>query len=128
MKRLALICILLFPLWLMPAVAYAQQTQVDHYHQKLAEQRAKVEGWDRTVGFTIGLTVLVGVLGIVAGLLQKGQGQAYKVATAVVGATISIITIVNNAVFTDDYRMLRHRVNEGRSIIDQIDLILDKPI
>src|SRR5438876_8273088 len=101
--------ILVVCLCLVPILSGAQQTEADRMEHILQQQSARIDGWEKTAGFLVGLTVFVGVLGIAAGLLQTGQASWCKRATVVVGATISVITVVNNIVFPNDYRTLRNR-------------------
>jgi hypothetical protein len=83
---------------------------------------ATVAAWQRESRILIGLTLLVGILGLASGALQgSGKGWA-KAATVGVGLAVSAITLTTNTVFSADYRTLSKHAVEGHKIIENAQL------
>lgn len=94
----------------------------------LHEQINEIEKWENRANLLIFLTILVGVLGVATGVLQKFDKNWCKLATIFAGAIISLITVVNNTVFEVDHRTLRGKAHQSRKIVQEIRILLAQEI
>jgi hypothetical protein len=92
--------------------------------QQVNESVTRIASWERQANILVSLTVLVGILGVVTGLLQKYDKPWCKAATVVIGALISAIMVINNTIFTTDYRTLKRSARQAREHITDVRLIL----
>src|SRR5262245_29979377 len=109
---LFLMCLIVLPTLSLLAQSPVPTTAADHFDHELRDligQKEKVvHGWEREAKYLLWLTVMIAVLGAVAGLLQGGPDRKFRrVATVFVGTLITIGTIFNNTYFEADYRTLR---------------------
>src|SRR5262245_28904536 len=82
---------------IVPSICLAQGSdEASQLRTLLHKGEVQVEKWEKTASTIIALTVLVGVLGIVAGALQKSSSNWCKIATVIVGLCISALTLVLN--------------------------------
>lgn len=129
-KRLASLTIsLALILSLAPVALYAQASEnrrsdVEQLRTSLQKHEVRIQGWEKTANIIIGLTLTVGILGVIVGLLQGLQKNWCKTATVVIGAAISIITLVNNTLFPDDYRVLRQKALQGSEILSDFEKVV----
>jgi len=82
----------------------------------------KVEAWRFSARTTLGLTLAVGILGFVVSALQAHKRP--KLATTVLGVTISTLTLVNNAVYQADHKTFRRAANRAEAYIEEAELHL----
>lgn|SRR5262249_38158266 len=114
---------------IVPSICLAQGSdEASQLRTLLHKGEVQVEKWEKTASTIIALTVLVGVLGIVAGALQKSSSNWCKIATVIVGLCISALTLVLNTAFSADHRQLRRLAVEGREIITDLDLMISSGI
>jgi hypothetical protein len=62
----------------------------------------------------LGLVLLVGILGVGSAAMQKFEGAGARLCTLAMGVVISIVTVVTNTLFPDDYRTLKRNVDRAR--------------
>ena len=62
----------------------------------------------------LGLVLLVGILGVGSAAMQKFEGARARLCTLAMGVVISIVTVVTNTLFPDDYRTLKRNVDRAR--------------
>ena len=76
-----------------------------------------VNKWDLIAIAFIILTVLIGILGIATGVLQKFKGNSVKIVSAIIAVTISALTFINNGFLNGNYR---EKANAGTEIVNDI--------
>lgn len=125
-KIIALILICLIGLSLVTTFyGFSQEdNEAKEIKQILKDQIKGIEKWENKANILIFLTVMVGLLGVITGILQRYDKKWCKVATVIAGALISIITVINNTVFEVDYRTLKSKSTEGRKLVHDIRLKL----
>lgn len=121
---IAVICLTAIFLYVPFNFCSAQDQEVEEIRSILQEKIVEIDRWEIKANFLISLIVIVGVLGVLAAIFQKSNKRRYKIATAITGAVISVITITSNTVFNVDYRTLRTSSVEARYLIDDIRLLL----
>jgi hypothetical protein len=89
---------------------------------------AHIHSWEQTANEILILNVTLGILGVVTGLLQKAQKNWGKVATIIIGGTISILTVINNTAFDVDRRTLRQRAVTGYEIVQECETMFSEGI
>lgn len=119
----------LIAVWMfIPLLSHGQGNEVSGLLQTLAEPNAQISNWDRTATIMIFLNVAVGVLGLVTGLFQSSKKRWCKIGTAIAGFIISAIIVINNTVFDVDYRVLRERSREGRTIVSDLTIMINRGV
>ncbi len=116
--------------WLLTlSVSHGQATdEATQLRAMLGEQTKQINSWERTATTILVLNVVVGVLGIVAGGLQKSQNNWCRIATVGVGLSIGAITVINNTAFEVDRHTLHNRAIQGREVLTEIDLMISRGI
>jgi hypothetical protein len=95
--------------------------------QKLIDERLVTIGrWESEANFQIYLTIGIIVFGAAVGILQAYKRDWCKVATMVLGATISVMTGVNTKVFDADYRALQRSAAAARTVIRNLEATLSR--
>lgn len=84
----------------------AQDQEVEEMKSILQEKIIEIDKWETKANILFSLTVLVAVLGALAAIFQRYNKRWCKIATAIAGAAISVITITSNTAFNADYRTL----------------------
>lgn len=108
-----------------PQASSAAISLQQQYKPDLDEFTKKIHGWERKANILVTLTLLVGVLGVVTGVVQ-GYNKAWcKAATVLIGATISCITLFNNTFFDTDHRTLRHAAREVHKELKEIQRMIE---
>jgi len=102
----------------------AQDQEVEEMKSILQEKIIEIDKWETKANILFSLTVLVAVLGALAAIFQRYNKRWCKIATAIAGAAISVITITSNTAFNADYRTLRMSSVEARQLIDEMRLLL----
>jgi hypothetical protein len=92
--------------------------------QEINESKSMITEWRTQARYLIVLTLLVGTLGVVVGVLQKYDNPRSKGTTVAVGAAVSVITLINATVFPADYRTFMRNASQGRALIKEIRDIL----
>jgi hypothetical protein len=116
---------LLLSLALMPSPASAEESLfVKELTEMLQMSRRTVDSWETQALILICLAVTVGALGVLTGILQGTPRQWTKTVTVVVGAIISISTVVSSTVFPADHRTFKQNAASGRVELERMRLIL----
>ena len=84
----------------------------------LQESDDQVKQWASWAQISLWIVIGVGVLGIGTAVLQSVNVSWKAVATAVVGAVISLITVVNSTMVPADYRTLNQLVGRGTRLVN----------
>ncbi len=92
--------------------------------KQIADKVRTIGEWNRQASILIALSVTVGVLGLVMGVLQAAKDKWCKVTTVVLGLVISGITIINATVFHCDYRTFKRNAVQARLILDDVNFML----
>lgn len=87
---------------------------------------ADVHNWQQMATTILVLNVTVGVLGVIVGALQTSQRKLSKFTTAFLGVAISVITVITNLSFDVDRRTLHTRVIQGRELLAECQLMLQR--
>jgi len=82
-----------------------------------------IDHWEMVATITLSIIVLIGVLGVVVGVLQKLNKSWSAIAVIVTGGAISVLTIVQTNAFKTDYRVLRVKAAEARKLVSDMSLI-----
>ncbi len=102
------------------------KTIVEQTLKKTIDERSrKIQEWEWDAKVTLGLAVTIGLLGVLAGLLQAKTSPLARNLTIIVGATISVIVVINENVYNKDHRSLKALAIEGRHYLNQIQNIVD---
>ncbi|MFY9557382.1 MAG: hypothetical protein WAV47_21940 [Blastocatellia bacterium] len=83
---------------------------------RLDDCNRTIAGWEFEAKLLIFLTILVAVLGLITGALQKSTSPRCKSATVAAGILISVITIITTTAFESDHRTLRRSANQARKL------------
>jgi hypothetical protein len=81
---------------------------------------ALIAVWEREAKMLMALTLAVGILGILTGMLQKYENKGCRVATVIAGTLVSAITVVDNTVFSADHRTINNKALVARQKLDRI--------
>ncbi len=98
---------------------------VEQIKQLLQEHATIVDQWELKAVVLILLTIIVGVLGVLTGVLQPFNRPWTKIVTASIGAVVSVITIVNAAVFEADHRTFQSKARHVRQLIGDLRIVLE---
>jgi hypothetical protein len=90
----------------------------------LDKRIAKVQEWRADAAITLALTLAVGLLGIASGALQIGGAKWIKPATAAIGVTISVLTLIQSEVYKFDRFTLDRAATRAERIIEDVELVL----
>ena len=99
---------------------------ITHYEEQVKRCQQTIETWHRDVGIQIALLIAITVFGVVISVLQGLKYGWCKVATVVLGAATSIITIVSTTVFSADYRFLKRSTIDAQELTDQLGRLVDR--
>jgi hypothetical protein len=92
---------------------------------KQREDRVEIiDNWGKDSKITLTLTIIVGSLGIILGLIQALNIRRIKLCTAILGATVSIVTLINSTVYKTDYHTYRRKINRANQILEDVDVKL----
>jgi tetratricopeptide (TPR) repeat protein len=120
-KKISLVFLLvligLFLVVLTDAVFADVKTDQKDIRDILTPYEAKIRNWEFMAGLCFAMTIIVAVLGVLTGTLQKAQKDLLKNLALVFGIAISIITVINSGLSKGDYRSY---VSKGRKLIDSI--------
>lgn len=84
-----------------------------------------VESWETQAAILITLAVVVGAAGVITGMLQGFKRSHTRPATVVLGAIVSITTVVTTTVFPADHRTFKQIAASGRVELRQMRLVLN---
>ncbi len=113
----------------LPSTGFAQNAdEASQLRALVQKNEGQIAKWERTAETMIVLTVLVGVLGIVAGGLQKSRANWSKIATVAIGLSVSAITLILNTAFSIDYRQLRRQAIDGRELVADLEVMISSGI
>ena len=113
----------------LPSIGFAQSAdEASQLRALVQKNEGQIAKWERTAETMIVLTILVGVLGIVAGGLQKSQANWSKITTVVIGLSVSAITVILNTAFPIDYRQLRRQAIDGRELAADLEVMISSGI
>ncbi len=97
--------------------------------QKLMEQLnvllRKSRSWEVESSLLLGMTVLIGVLGLLSSTLQGVKNRWSKSATVAIGLAISVLTLITSSVFPTDYRTLRRNAIHSTGWIREAQVALN---
>ena len=88
------------------------------------EKLAMINKWETDAAVILTMLIVVGSLGIITGALQASTKNWTKTATIIIGAIISLITLVNNTVFEVDHRVLKKKAHEARKVIREVKFLM----
>jgi hypothetical protein len=111
----------------LPALASAQssyQVRFAKAENTIRTHEPTITWWEQQSKITLGIGLTIVVLGIATGVLQALTKPWTRPATLIVGALVTALTAVNTTFFDGDYKTLRGRANEGRSLIAQADTFI----
>jgi len=130
LKRILFSAILIYALLLIIVTNCPAQDdpEITVIRDILQEQVTQIDKWENKANLLVFLTILVGVLGVATGALQKIEKKWSKAATMFAGALIGLITVVNNTVFEVDHRTLRAKTVQSRKIVQDIRILLAQEI
>lgn len=103
-------------------------SEIQVLQEIVKEQIHEIDKWQSNANLLLLLTIIVGVLGVVTGVLQKFDKNWCKGAVIAAGAIISLITVVNNTVFESDHRTLRAKATKARHLIQDIRILMVQDI
>jgi len=120
------IAILLMLLW--GAAAFSQdhcdaakwENLKKEFAKQTHEQETSAAKLERNSKITLALTLIIGILGALTAILQRFEMRWGKIITAVAGAGISLLTVVNNTVFDGDHRALDKKAQKMQALIGQV--------
>lgn len=106
-----------------PAGNFAPSQRLAKLDGLLAERVATVESWETKALWLLALTITIGVLGVIAALLQSQHRKAWcKWATVAAGALVGFLVVITNNVFDADHRTYRALAHRGRVQLTEIEL------
>ena len=111
---LTLVCLISLGL-LVEFASYAQSDEAAILSKEVQDHVRAIEKWETKAWVLVFLTIVVGILGVVTGFLQRSSKKWCRTATVIAGALISCITLVNNAVFEVDHRTYLTRAQQARA-------------
>jgi len=121
--------ILILGIMLFQENGYSQPgNEIQVLQEIVKEQIHEIDKWESNANLLIFLTIVVGVLGVVTGVLQKFDKNWCKGAVITAGAIISLITVVNNTVFESDHRTLRGKATQAKHLIQDIRILMAQDI
>src|SRR5262245_31862289 len=99
---------------------------VTRMQARLDQRQATVNGWASQARWQLGLSIIVGMLGRIIGIVQGANKTWTKSLTVGLGFCISAVTLCTNRIFPADYRTLMRSVQQGQTIIDDLkDMLSD---
>ena len=111
------------------SLAYGQDSdEANELHGLVHKNEAQIAKWERTARVMVVITVVVGILGVIAGALQVSQQKWCKTATIFVGLAVSGMTVVLNTAFPKDYRELYSLADTGRKLLEGLDVMITRGI
>jgi hypothetical protein len=82
-----------------PTAAYGDSEQEKHIGALVTElNKNLIARWEHDAAIILGLTVAIGVLGVVTAALQKFDNKPCKLVAAVAGIIISVGTLIHQTV------------------------------
>jgi Flp pilus assembly protein TadD len=131
MKQLhRLIAVMLMLVWATAAFSqdHCDAAKWENLKQEFAkqthEQELSAAKLERNSKTTLALTLIIGILGALTVVLQRYEMRWGKIITAVAGAGVSLLTVVNNTVFDGDHRALDRKAQKMRALIGQVNVKL----
>jgi hypothetical protein len=132
MKRLFKLVIMLW-IFSCGTVVFSQErcdsTQWENVKKVLVKrtdkQELNVTKLRRNAAVYLSLTLVVGILGVATGILQRYETRWAKIGTTTAGAVVSILTIVLNTVFDGDHRAMNRRADQIEIKTADIRLLLE---
>jgi hypothetical protein len=91
----------------------------------LNRRQEMADKWSTQAKHQIFLSVAVGFLGLVIGLLQSTEQRWKKGLTIALGFTVSALTLYTNNVYIADYRTLRRAAEQARPIMEELQQAVD---
>jgi tetratricopeptide (TPR) repeat protein len=110
---LVVLCLVVFA----DAVFADVKTDQNDIRNMLPNYEAKIRHWEMLVTACLALTIAVGVLGVLTGVLQKANKEFLKNVALALGIAISIITVINSGISKGDYRSY---AAQGRKLVASI--------
>ncbi len=113
------VVILLFALYIPDLVASPSHIR-DALNHRLTVREAEVANWQRSANSQLALSIAIGMLGLLVGMLQASQNRWAKGTTVALGFLVSAITLFTNRVYTADYRTYMRCVEEAKPLIEDL--------
>jgi len=115
-------CTVALGLFLLAApLAAAEDPLLAESRQKLARMQDKIGEWKGEARTLLILTLSVAALGAAATAVQALHPKRSKPITVVIGAVISILTVVNTTVYKVDHRTYELALVDAQKIADDVD-------
>jgi len=92
----------------------------------LNKEIAKIEIWKMTYYILLGFVISVGILGIFYSYLQFSKKKWTTIITIICGILVSIITVVDNAIFDIDHRELKKNIIKAERIISEVEYLFKR--
>jgi hypothetical protein len=96
----------------------------DQLSALLAKRVERVARWKLDAGIILAMTIGVGVLGIVTGVLQGWKASWAKPATVAVGMLVSILTFIQATVYKVDHHTLKRAARRAERLIEDAEMVL----
>lgn len=130
MKKSIIIIIIIISLTVLVSALYYPEDDnpgdyiAEIFQEMLDEKTAAIDNWENKANWSIALTILVGISGIVAGTVHRINANWSKHLTLVAGLSVAVITVITNTLFTVDHNTIKAVVQDGRQLVDEVQLEL----
>jgi len=134
MRSTAAVSLLLFALCLLAAGAADAQPPdplkalLDDIRAHKDKKQLLVSSWEWKAQMALGVTIAIGILGVIAAALQAPSQMASKrfaagakITAATAGLAIGVLTVINNQVFPADHRTLSRYALAGVELLERLD-------
>jgi hypothetical protein len=110
---------------LVAASSFAQtplnSSEAKRMEKRVEKREALVQGWASEAKQQVVLSLMVGILGLAVGALQKPTQKWARVLSVAVGFSVSVITLCTNKLYPADYQTLQRAVDEASPVIEELE-------
>lgn len=107
---------------LMPVLAHAQDATITELNKIIKAKVDEINAWDALAQMLALLTLAVAILGAISGIMSQVTAGWAKIAIAVAGGCIAIITAFINIRYPVDYRTYKKLTLDARMIVNDINM------
>jgi len=113
---------LLSLLVMLPALAHADDPTIVQLNEMVKSKADQISLWRSQARMLTILTLIVGILGAISGILSQIKSRWAKFSVAAAGGCVAIITVIINTAYPVDYRTYNKLTCEAQMIVDDVRL------
>jgi len=89
---------------------------------EISRWTARVDGWQLSGHLSLGITLAIGVFGIIVTALQPLQShRRWKCVIGTLGVLVASLTLLKTQIYDVDHRTYYRAADDGRDVLDRID-------